>query len=74
MTVQLRGVLTALATPFAADGSVDERACGPGGPVDSRRGARGRGGGSTGEFTALSSDERRLVVETSSTRSPAACR
>ncbi len=25
MTVQLRGVLTALATPFAADGSVDER-------------------------------------------------
>ena len=24
MTVQLRGVLTALATPFAADGSVDE--------------------------------------------------
>ena len=24
MTVQLRGVLTALATPFTADGSVDE--------------------------------------------------
>ena len=24
MTVQLRGVLTALATPFAADGSIDE--------------------------------------------------
>ena len=44
MTVQLRGVLTALATPFAADGSVDEallRAAG--GPVDRRRGARGRG-------------------------------
>jgi 4-hydroxy-tetrahydrodipicolinate synthase len=64
MTVQLRGVLTALATPFATDGSVDEtklRAL-----VD-RSIAGGVHGvvacGSTGEFTALSSDERRLVVE-----------
>ena len=65
MTVQLRGVLTALATPFTADGSVDEarlRAL-----VD-RSIDGGLHGvvacGSTGEFSALSSDERRLVVET----------
>src|SRR5262249_61850707 len=64
MTVQPRGVLTALATPFAADGNVDEallRAL-----VD-RSIAGGVHGvvacGSTGEFSALSSDERRLVVE-----------
>lgn len=65
MTVQLRGVLTALATPFAADGSLD---------VARLRAVVDRsidGGvhgvvacGSTGEFTALSSDERRTVVET----------
>ena len=65
MTVQLRGVLTALATPFAADGSVD---------VARLRALVDRsidGGvhgvvacGSTGEFSALSGDERRLVVET----------
>ena len=65
MTVQLRSVLTALATPFAADGSVD---------VARLRAVVDRsidGGvhgvvacGSTGEFTALSGDERRLVVET----------
>src|SRR5215468_4664063 len=64
MTVQLRGVLTALATPFAADYSVD---------VARLRALVDRsidGGvhgvvacGSTGEFSALSSDERRLVVE-----------
>ena len=65
MTTQLRGVLTALATPFAADGNVDEvllRAL-----VD-RSIAGGVHGvvacGSTGEFSTLSSDERRLVVET----------
>lgn len=65
MTAELRGVLTALATPFAADGTVDEaveRAL-----VD-RSIAGGVHGvvacGSTGEFTALSTDERRLVVET----------
>jgi 4-hydroxy-tetrahydrodipicolinate synthase len=65
MTVQLRGVLTALATPFAADGSVDEarlRAL-----VDRSIDGGVHGVvacGSTGEFSALSSDERRLVVET----------
>lgn len=65
MTENLRGVLVALATPFAADGSID---------VDGLRSLVDRtidGGvhgvvacGSTGEFAALSADERRLVVET----------
>jgi 4-hydroxy-tetrahydrodipicolinate synthase len=64
MTEQLGGVLTALATPFAADGGVDEpklRAL-----VDRsiEGGVHGVVAcGSTGEFSALSSDERRLVVE-----------
>jgi 4-hydroxy-tetrahydrodipicolinate synthase len=64
MTAQLHGVLTALATPFAPDGTIDEallRAL-----VD-RSIAGGVHGvvacGSTGEFAALSGDERRLVVE-----------
>jgi 4-hydroxy-tetrahydrodipicolinate synthase len=65
MTVQLRGVLTALATPFAGNGDVDTarlRAL-----VDRSIDAGVHGVvacGSTGEFSALSSDERRLVVET----------
>jgi 4-hydroxy-tetrahydrodipicolinate synthase len=64
MTEQLGGVLTALATPFSADGGVDEpklRAL-----VDRsiEGGVHGVVAcGSTGEFSALSSDERRLVVE-----------
>jgi 4-hydroxy-tetrahydrodipicolinate synthase len=65
MTAQLRGVLTALATPFTEDDSIDEarlRAL-----VD-RSIAGGVHGvvacGSTGEFAALSGDERRLVIET----------
>lgn len=65
MTVQLRGVLTALATPFDRDGEVDQgllRAL-----VDRSLDGGVHGVvacGSTGEFSALSSDERRLVVET----------
>ncbi|MDN5763533.1 MAG: dihydrodipicolinate synthase family protein [Microlunatus sp.] len=65
MTHSLHGVLVALATPFAADHSVDvprlrelvERTIDGGvhGVVAC---------GSTGEFSALSSEERRLVVET----------
>lgn len=65
MTSSLRGVLVALATPFAADGSID---------VPRLRQLVDRtidGGvhgvvacGSTGEFSALTGDERRLVVET----------
>jgi 4-hydroxy-tetrahydrodipicolinate synthase len=65
MTVQLRGVLTALATPFAADGSVDEALLRA---VVDRSIDGGVHGvvacGSTGEFSALTGDERRLVVET----------
>jgi 4-hydroxy-tetrahydrodipicolinate synthase len=65
MTSSLGGVLVALATPFAPDGSVDEsrlRAL-----VDRtiEGGVHGVVAcGSTGEFSALTGDERRLVVET----------
>jgi 4-hydroxy-tetrahydrodipicolinate synthase len=65
MTTSLSGVLVALATPFAADGSVDEsrlRAL-----VDRTIDGGVHGVvacGSTGEFSALTSEERRLVVET----------
>jgi 4-hydroxy-tetrahydrodipicolinate synthase len=65
MTVQLRGVLTALATPFAADGSVDEARLRALVDRSIEGGVHGVVAcGSTGEFTSLSSDERRLVVET----------
>lgn len=64
MTVQLRGVLTALATPFAADQSLDEALLRK---VVDRSIDGGVHGvvacGSTGEFTALTGDERRRVVE-----------
>jgi 4-hydroxy-tetrahydrodipicolinate synthase len=64
MTAQLRGVLTALATPFTEDGCLDEASLR--GLVD-RSITGGVHGvvacGSTGEFSALSGDERRLVVE-----------
>jgi 4-hydroxy-tetrahydrodipicolinate synthase len=65
MTASLSGVLVALATPFTPDGSVDEptlRAL-----VDRTINGGVHGVvacGSTGEFSALSGDERRLVVET----------
>jgi len=65
MTATLHGVLVALATPFAADGGVDEsrlRAL-----VDRTIDGGVHGVvacGSTGEFSALTVDERRLVVET----------
>jgi 4-hydroxy-tetrahydrodipicolinate synthase len=65
MTSTLRGVLVALATPFAADGSLDE------GRLRELVDRTIDGGihgvvacGSTGEFSALTVDERRLVVET----------
>ena len=65
MTSSLSGVLVALATPFADDGSVDEsrlRAL-----VDRTIDGGVHGVvacGSTGEFSALTDEERRLVVET----------
>ena len=64
MTVQLRGVLTALATPFADDGSVDETRLRAVVDRSIEGGVHGVVAcGSTGEFSALSGDERRLVVE-----------
>ena len=65
MSSQLSGVLTALATPFTADGLIDEPRLrllvdrSIDGGVDGVVAC-----GSTGEFAALSTDERRLVVET----------
>jgi 4-hydroxy-tetrahydrodipicolinate synthase len=65
MTVQLRGVLTALATPFAADGSVDEALLRALVDRSIEGGVHGVVAcGSTGEFSALTLDERRMVVET----------
>ena len=64
MTSSLSGVLVALTTPFTADGGLDEatlRAL-----VDRTIDGGVHGVvacGSTGEFSALSSDERRRVVE-----------
>lgn len=65
MTNDLRGILVALATPFSADGSLD--VAGLRALVDRTIDGGIHGVvacGSTGEFSALSSDERRLVVET----------
>ena len=65
MNSQLSGVLTALATPFAADGSIDEAMLRR---VVDRSIEGGVDGvvacGSTGEFAAMSGAERRFVVET----------
>ncbi|MFJ9543458.1 4-hydroxy-tetrahydrodipicolinate synthase [Streptomyces sp. NPDC101225] len=65
MSVQLSGVLTALATPFAPDGRIDEKTLrrlvdrSVDGGVDGVVAC-----GSTGEFAAMSGAERRHVVET----------
>ena len=65
MTVQLRGVLTALATPFATDGDVDTARLRALVDRSIEGGVHGVVAcGSTGEFSALTGDERRLVVET----------
>lgn len=65
MSAQLSGVLTALASPFAADGKLDEKTLrrlvdrSIDGGVDGVVAC-----GSTGEFAAMSAAERRQVVET----------
>ncbi|MGI5459796.1 4-hydroxy-tetrahydrodipicolinate synthase [Streptomyces sp. CA-249302] len=65
MSSQLSGVLTALATPFASDGRIDEKTLrrlvdrSVDGGVDGVVAC-----GSTGEFAAMSAAERRLIVET----------
>ena len=65
MSSQLSGVLTALATPFAPDGTIDEVTLRR---VVDRSVDGGVDGvvacGSTGEFAAMSGAERRFVVET----------
>lgn len=62
---QLSGILSALVTPFDTDGRIDDALLRT---VVDRSIDGGVGGvvacGSTGEFTALSADERRHVVET----------
>lgn len=65
MTARLSGVLTALATPFASDDTIDEKLLrrlvdrSVDGGVDGVVAC-----GSTGEFAAMTGDERRLLVET----------
>ncbi|RNG18354.1 dihydrodipicolinate synthase family protein [Streptomyces botrytidirepellens] len=65
MSSQLSGVLTALASPFAPDGQIDEKTLrrlvdrSVDGGVDGVVAC-----GSTGEFAAMSGAERRQVVET----------
>ncbi|MFD5257397.1 4-hydroxy-tetrahydrodipicolinate synthase [Streptomyces bobili] len=65
MSTQLSGVLTALASPFASDGELDEKTLrrlvdrSIDGGVDGVVAC-----GSTGEFAAMSAAERRQVVET----------
>jgi 4-hydroxy-tetrahydrodipicolinate synthase len=65
MSSPLRGVLTALATPFAPDGQIDTGALRRLVDRSIDGGVQGVVAcGSTGEFAAMSNAERRLVVET----------
>jgi 4-hydroxy-tetrahydrodipicolinate synthase len=65
MSSPLSGVLTALATPFARDGQIDTSALRRLVDRSIDGGVQGVVAcGSTGEFAAMSSAERRLVVET----------
>ncbi|MDI3389177.1 4-hydroxy-tetrahydrodipicolinate synthase [Streptomyces sp. B-S-A8] len=65
MASHLNGILTALATPFSPDGAIDEKLLrrlvdrSVNGGVDGVVAC-----GSTGEFAAMTGDERRLLVET----------
>jgi 4-hydroxy-tetrahydrodipicolinate synthase len=63
-TLEFKGIYVALITPFAADGSVDAAALDK--HVNRMIDAGVHGlvpGGSTGEFTALTPQERQLVIE-----------
>ena len=65
MSSELRGVLTALATPFATDGSIDTKGLRQLVDRSVDGGVHGVVAcGSTGEFASMTSRERRLVVET----------
>lgn len=64
MTLNLHGVLTALATPFDADGAVDEAKLRQLVDRSIDGGVHGVVAcGSTGEFAALTAEERRRVIE-----------
>lgn len=64
MTLNLHGVLTALATPFAADGSVAEAKLRQLVDRSIDGGVHGVVAcGSTGEFAAMTAEERRRVIE-----------
>jgi len=64
MAQQLRGILTALPTPFAQDGSLDEASLRALVDHSIHGGVHGVVvNGSTGEFSALTTDERRRAVE-----------
>lgn len=61
---QLHGILSAMSTPFAADESVDELGLRDLTEHTIAAGVHGLvPGGSTGEFAAMSADERRAVLE-----------
>lgn len=63
--LNLRGVLTALSTPFAADESIDTAALKRVVDRSINGGVHGVvAGGSTGEFASLSADERMELVDT----------
>ncbi|WP_020170083.1 dihydrodipicolinate synthase family protein [Gordonia polyisoprenivorans] len=77
MTKKLGGILAAVSTPFAADGSVDEGALRNHVDFLIDNGLHGLvPGGSTGEFAALTSDERKfvnkVVIEQAAGRVPVA--
>ena len=62
MSQKLGGILAAVSTPFAADGTVDEAALRRHVDFLIDNGLHGLvPGGSTGEFAALTSDERKFV-------------
>ena len=64
MTLNLHGVLTALATPFDADGAIDEAKLRQLVDRSIDGGVHGVVAcGSTGEFAALTAEERRRVIE-----------
>lgn len=64
MSVNLHGILTALITPFAADGSLDEAALRKLVERSIKGGVNGVVTcGSTGEFSAMTNVERKRVVE-----------
>jgi 4-hydroxy-tetrahydrodipicolinate synthase len=65
MSTDFKGVFTALTTPFAEDGSIDEPRLRDNVSLAIERGIDGFAPcGSTGEFTSLSAEERRRVTET----------